>query len=563
MKLLHLIFIIIISSIHLFTVCSSAKHNLKVEACIYVQDSISNNYLKFFSNDFNKMNKYFSIYFSNVIHAVNTIYSQINDDSISIQIELVKLHFHREEKFKSSYRILDDINLHFVKYYQHNQIDCDHVFYLVSTSQSAAQKIGETYPFGVCNPNYFTSIAEFKMEGLERTLAHELAHNLGADLHDDEIDEDGKKNCKGKLLNSEFGFEKNSFNLWTFSKCSIDLIKKALLLTNNNNNELNASYNCLKQENNNNKNLFKQLSNKKSYLSLSDQCRLKMIDMKSYSCYLNSNDICRGNYCYNITSKNCFSELYPIHGTPCGLNKHCQYGICMDITEPLRESNLKMKDHCIQGTDNEYLYDKNVLYEQTAVSDLKFFQECNSYLNAMKCEACLKQQYSYDYYLATRKTIFSLTCDHFNGTNPCFNDGKCMTKLNVSSFFSFYCKCTNDFTGELCLSPKHKPCDLNPCPANNDCFEYGELEQYYCFEDTIKHIKNNNFGFFSNSFDYFKNNFDFSSNSLKSFHNSFNNFFQNIFYPNHVKANNHGYNLKFSFYYWSCLWVGILKTDLF
>ncbi len=113
------------------------------------------------------------------------------------------------------------------------------------------------------------------------------------------------------------------------------------------------------------------------------------------------------------------------------------------------------------------------------------------------------------------------------------------------------------------MSPKHKPCDLNPCPINNDCFEYGELGQYYCFEDTTKHNKINNFGFFSNSFDYFKNNFDFSSNSLKSFHNSFNSFFQNIFYPNHFKANNHGYNLKFSFYYWSCLWVGILKTELF
>ncbi len=466
MKLLQSIYIIIVS-IQLFRVSSSAKHKLKVETCIYVQNSISNNYLKFFSNDFNKMNKFFSIYFSNIIHAVNTIYSQINDDSISIQIELVKLHFHREEKFKSSYKILDDINLHFVKYYQRNQVDCDHVFYLVNTSQSAAQKIGETYPFGVCNPNYFTSIAEFKIEGLERTLAHELAHNLGAHLHDDEIDEDGKKNCKGKLLNSEFGFEKNSFNLWTFSKCSIDLIKKALLT--NNNNELNAAYNCLKQENNiNNKKLFKQLSNKKSYLSLSDQCRLKFIDMKSYSCYLNSNDICRGSYCYNITYKNCFNKLIAIHGTPCGLNKHCQYGTCMDITEPLRESNLIMKDHCIQGIDNEYLYDKNIFDKNLRTSDLNKigYDQCNSDLNAMKCEACLKQKYSYDYYQATRKTIFSLTCDHFNGSNPCFNGGKCITKLNLSSFFSFYCNCTDDYTRDLCLSPKHKPCDLNPCP---DC----------------------------------------------------------------------------------------------
>ena len=70
--------ITIIIIIQSFNVSFSAKHELKVEACIYVQDSISNNYLKsFFSNDLNKMNKYFSVYFTNLIHAVNTIYSQI------------------------------------------------------------------------------------------------------------------------------------------------------------------------------------------------------------------------------------------------------------------------------------------------------------------------------------------------------------------------------------------------------------------------------------------------------------------------------------------------------
>jgi len=225
MKLLQSIYIIIVS-IQLFRVSSSAKHKLKVETCIYVQNSISNNYLKFFSNDFNKMNKYFSIYFSNIIHAVNTIYSQINDDSISIQIELVKLHFHIEKQFIISSLLLNDINLHFGNYYQRNNIDvdCDHIFYLVNLTYTNTMKIGEAFTFGACNPKQFTSIAHFKIDNLEHTLAHELAHNLGA-KHDDEIDQDGTKNCKGKLLNSETNFKGNS-RLFEVSKCTIDSIKK-------------------------------------------------------------------------------------------------------------------------------------------------------------------------------------------------------------------------------------------------------------------------------------------------------------------------------------------------
>jgi hypothetical protein len=336
-------------------------------------------------------------------------------------------------------------------------------------------------------------------------------------------------------------------------------------LNNNNNNELNVSYSCLKQENNKNKYLFKQLSKKKSYLSLSDLCRIQMIDMNSYVCYgdlSSSVSLCYWTLCYNRTNNKCTGKSNALPGTPCGLNKHCQYGICMDITEPTRESNLIIKDHCIQGIDNEYLYDKNVLYEQTTVSDLKFFQECKSDLKTLKCEACLKQQYSYDYYRANKKTIntiFSFKCDHFNGTNPCLNGGSCITKLNTSSSTSFYCKCPHDFTGDLCLSPKHKPCDLNPCPINSECFEYGELGQYYCFLKSknngyqlIDETENNN----NDSLKIFLNTFDYLDNNFKKF-------FQNIFHL--IYKNNVGYkfNLKFSFYYLSCLWLVLLETGFF
>ena len=89
-------------------------------------------------------------------------------------------------------------------------------------------KIGEAFTFGACNPKKFTSIAHFKIDNLEHTLAHELAHNLGA-KHDDEIDQDGTKNCKGKLLNSETNFKGNS-RLFEVSKCTIDSIKKRLII---------------------------------------------------------------------------------------------------------------------------------------------------------------------------------------------------------------------------------------------------------------------------------------------------------------------------------------------
>ncbi len=523
MKLSQLNITVILVIIQFFNVSSDAKHELKVEACIYVQDSISNNYLKlFFSNDLNKMRKYFSVYFTNLIHAVNTIYSQIKDDLISIQIELVKLEFHFDKHFNLSTKLIDDINKYFEEYYNHSRkndifIDCDHIFYLVNLTGSNSTKLGEAFQFGACNSQKMTSIAHFKTDNLENVLAHELAHSLGVDQHDDETDPSGKQNCNGKLLNSVTLFKENSTTPYEFSKCSIDLIKKALLLKNDSN-KLNKSYNCLKHINNNdkNKNLYKELSKKKSYLSLSDQCKLKMIDSNSFVCYgdiSDSVDICYWTLCYNRTNNKCTGLSNAIHGTPCGLNKHCQFGKCMDITEPLRESNssLIIKDHCIQGTTSEKLYNQDKtkieeIYEnewKMRVSNTFILRgnhtkidDCYPSEKALKCETCIKERYKIkcNSHLDCANKVrtcenlkdpcFGGICSNYTSLinqNPCFNGGKCITKLDRLSDISFYCNCTDDYTGDLCLSSKHKACHSNPCPNNSDCFEYGELGQYFCF----------------------------------------------------------------------------------
>ncbi len=73
------------------------------------------------------------------------------------------------------------------------------------------------------------------------------------------------------------------------------------------------------------------------------------------------------------------------------------------------------------------------------------------------------------------------TCETLK-TNPCFNDGTCVTSQSLIKSstvdVAFTCKCTKGYTGPLCLS--FDPCSLNPCQEYEICLQFGELGTYEC-----------------------------------------------------------------------------------
>ena len=281
---------------------------------------------------------YLQTYFSNVINGVNMIYSKFDDPLISFQVEMAKFSIDEHNQIKTA--DTDDINEYFYKYYQKNQVDCDHIFFVLNfTKASKSGKLGEAFVNDICHPDHFTSIAQLRGDNMETTLAHELAHNLGVAVHDNDH-KDFLEKCVGYLVGSTNENVYKSPNGWQLSPCSIDLIKTNLL---NEKNELKENFTCLKKDNKVVK--LKTIADS-NYLSLSDQCRFYMEDLNSFCCQYDPGDMCQIIICYISEFHNCtsFRSNYQkqlavaLDGTSCGIGKECHFGKCVSA-EKKKESN--------------------------------------------------------------------------------------------------------------------------------------------------------------------------------------------------------------------------------
>lgn len=136
---------------------------------------------------------YLSITYSRYISDVDHIYQEINDPAISIHVKLASLVVHTEQIEELVYEnrgrnnYLRQINKYFSELYQQQNgtSSCDFVFFIVNKGLDA-NVLGTAYMKSVCKSSQFTSLILNSFQSrLDQTLAHELAHGLGAD-HDNE-----------------------------------------------------------------------------------------------------------------------------------------------------------------------------------------------------------------------------------------------------------------------------------------------------------------------------------------------------------------------------------------
>lgn len=136
---------------------------------------------------------YLSIMYSSYISDVDHIYQEINDPAISIHVKLASLVIHTEQVKKlvdenrGQNNYLRQINKYFSELYeqQNGTSRCDYVFFIVNKGLNA-KVLGTAYMGSVCKSSHFSSLIlnSFRSR-LDQTLAHELAHSLGA-VHDNQ-----------------------------------------------------------------------------------------------------------------------------------------------------------------------------------------------------------------------------------------------------------------------------------------------------------------------------------------------------------------------------------------
>ncbi|KAH9513785.1 A disintegrin and metalloproteinase with thrombospondin motifs 20 [Bulinus truncatus] len=161
---------------------------------------------------------------------------------------------------------------------------------------------------------------------------HELGHSLGA-----QHDEDTNGICSDS---DEFVMTKSAVNIppvehptnpWTFSNCSIKMIKSYL-----------SRVKCTLPENTQAKNEFPTLKPGQragEVLSKDEQCQLIFNDKNSRYCPVNSTVVdavlCSRMRCCKLTSNNTCGEtcpsFRPLDYTKCDVNKACLRALCVAI----------------------------------------------------------------------------------------------------------------------------------------------------------------------------------------------------------------------------------------
>ena len=475
----------------------SNKTKLVVESCVHIHHDVFTKISKILStNDLDYIRMYLLIYFSHLINTINKIYERIDSPSFTLGIEFVKLVLYTSDDpdLNMDGGSLDNyiykVNNYYAKQYENKSMDCDHIF--LYHNYEEASIIGMALPSGICHKHHMTSLILFQFAArTELVIAHELLHNLGVGIHDNQHK---NKKCNVSLMNT---FLIDNSTGYIVSQCAIDQIAKNFFQNNN----LREQINCLITENNQiNRQQLVDFTNKAQKLppgyfySLTDQCKFVLLDQNSFAIKFSALTCTNTVSCYH--GNHIQTNIRPLDGTRCDQNKVCRYSECIqDFTQInnkifLQRSASFLRNKCPQGSIQQSLFNKhfetnfncqdlieNPSYEMNCRAR---FQHPNIVFNysSICCETCLKASLNK---CKAKDLNCKTTCSSFDN-NPCYNGGKCKTnqtalQLNKAEVY-FYCVCPTGYSGDLCLS--FKPCDLEPCQEGELCYEYGELGHYYC-----------------------------------------------------------------------------------
>ncbi|ESP03387.1 hypothetical protein LOTGIDRAFT_237696 [Lottia gigantea] len=209
----------------------------------------------------------------------------------------------------------------------------DHVMLFTGfnlTYGGSTSNAGLAYLKSICNHEYFFSIVEEYYEFRVISIAaHELGHSLGA-RHD--MDENTCLSFQLYIMTSRFRFpsKSKSVNPYRFSKCSIQYFKEFIFSLES------SGWTCLKKKNavNDMREISGYLVHQPGEVFTADvQCQNSNGDA-SYVCRDRHNgdftNICsQGMFCFNNELGKC-SKILPADGTPCGHQKWCLNGLCVE-----------------------------------------------------------------------------------------------------------------------------------------------------------------------------------------------------------------------------------------
>ena len=275
-----------------------------------------------------------------------------------------------------------------------------------------------------------------------------------------------------------------NYSVRTFSKCSIKQFKVTLLDQNMN---LKPKFGCLAINNNPKRYHSETLTSLPGYhYSLSDQCRIILNNSKSYVCETYRNEC---NYLSCAFNGNCVGKQAPLDGSYCGFNKICLYFECINpyvsysnlssqvFTQALsfkypdkfEKASELLRNYCPLGTTQElkavsspvpdkygfHLIAKHrqceTILSNRDITDLQHVCTSHHIVNLVCCERCIK----FNFNKCVRQPCNNVpTCETL-GSNPCFNDGKCITNTSLinsdTADVAFSCECPKSFKGKLWL----------------------------------------------------------------------------------------------------------------
>ncbi len=506
------------------------KVNLEIEACIIIKHSVYEKIKAYLNtNNHNYAAMYISIHMAHIMNVVNQIFRSVKTSLFSLEALLVKLSiqtednpiFNPDNNFNCNWtgchinNYIQRVNEHFWKYYtKENPADCDTILLIHDYKNKSGNVVGLAHSNKICDPAYFTSLILFSFQShVGQVIAHEIFHQLGSALHDNEKKTNYSKKCPYYLLGAAVQEGPKGYLV---SECTIDQVIDHLF-TGNKLNMANAK--CLVTTNNPKKHEilreYNQLAMQELpgyFYSISDQCRFVLQTSDTFvfthqeynctmpiRCYINDRD----------------EAIRVLDGTSCGPNRICWMAECIidkkkrKPTNSLLSSALMLRDTCPYGPDQSKIISRvSLRIIVFNCSDLIYKNvDCiHEYLNydvkgysktivlkvmnytSICCEACRKSQLSQCDYLAYRgKNCKPTTCETLR-SNPCHNGGKCVTnqtaleqkqkKNSNDSKVHFYCECKHGYYGDLCL--RFSPCKMMPCKEGLICYEYGELGHYIC-----------------------------------------------------------------------------------
>ena len=191
-----------------------------------------------------------SLKYSILIYNTDKIYGQMNDPDISIKVVLVDIHTHfnikfNTEKAQNPDELFGELQTFMGNFYASRVNNCDHIFFIHSYDKIAKVALGIASLGGICPENSFYTSLIYDGFNSATTLAHELAHNFGADHDDPELYKNYACTYKLNQLMHPIGtYTEASF---TISDCTIKQIKSNLL---DDKKRLKSEYDCLRVVNN-------------------------------------------------------------------------------------------------------------------------------------------------------------------------------------------------------------------------------------------------------------------------------------------------------------------------